>query len=950
MITMSEIATLNKSILGLSGTIENFIKSMGSFEKASESAKKKVTELTKAQEALGLTIRNGELISKRTGNRVNEFGQEVTKVGDKMLAFNKRSAILNETIKELNKSNERFNLGMKSFNEYQKRGGNLAEYLAEFISSSREEITIFGVEAAKARKVMYGFLPPGVFRILNKFSSTLQLFGGQYRKLVTDSGAAKDEIEALKEALKFATEEKEIQGLQERLADLETPDNLFTTIFTKFGKLKKLMANPLPLNFDQEGINEMDSYAQKAKSLFLKNFTITLTPDKKDELKKTKDLVKSLRKPIQVNQNEMRKARDAKASLLGVSNRDVKKTKKAYDDITEKVKKMEANLVAVSVANPAMAKNFRKSLDTLKKDQEQARKEMLYAETDYQAEVEKVAGKVSDYDPNIKRLKDLEKYTNRQKELEEEGIKGVRKVYTDLYKDFGQMQKVFKEGMDNSEAILGIETSMGKLSGEIANAEATMEALVSRAEMFPDNPEYFDSVIKQQEALNELFERQENLQGALLKKQVEQSGLKELKTKIADNKTLIEQAEEMKIRMSEQLEFEKKRVAEAKELISAGGLSKKALENAQKEIEQGEINIAGAYTNLQKADEDIETAEKENEQAKEQIALLKDMREASIDKLLDRHPFFKGINKLRKGLKNIIPMLGQALRAFMMGFIYISLAILGILALVKIFGPTIKETFTTVMKFISPLLEYAMGFATMIFDGAKKVFGAFFGNGTFEDAIDGLFEIAIGLLGFASTLIIAALVALGAFIVLGTKIALKKIIAYVKGMFTSTKKFLKGMVIILAIVGTIVALIMGAPVWLAVVIGLVIFKVGSKLVKPIKKAVDFIVKIARGIKKAISDIWPLAEGGTVKNNGVQLVGEKGPELVSLPKGSQVFSNKDSVGMVKNAKTMSNGTTNNISITINAKDTSRAEMDRIAREVSRTITNSIQRQSNTSNLR
>ncbi len=106
---MSDVVKLNKSILGLTGTIEKFVESMGKIDKINDSATKKVRELTKAQDALGLTLKKNDLVSKRTGNKVNEFGEEITKVGDKMLAFNKRSSILSETIKELNKNNERFN-------------------------------------------------------------------------------------------------------------------------------------------------------------------------------------------------------------------------------------------------------------------------------------------------------------------------------------------------------------------------------------------------------------------------------------------------------------------------------------------------------------------------------------------------------------------------------------------------------------------------------------------------------------------------------------------------------------------------------------------------------------------------------------------------------------------------------------------------------------------------
>ena len=54
---MSEIATLNKSILGLSGNIENLIKSLGNMETRATTVNKKVKELNNAQKALGLSYR-----------------------------------------------------------------------------------------------------------------------------------------------------------------------------------------------------------------------------------------------------------------------------------------------------------------------------------------------------------------------------------------------------------------------------------------------------------------------------------------------------------------------------------------------------------------------------------------------------------------------------------------------------------------------------------------------------------------------------------------------------------------------------------------------------------------------------------------------------------------------------------------------------------------------------
>ena len=183
--------------------------------------------------------------------------------------------------------------------------------------------------------------------------------------------------------------------------------------------------------------------------------------------------------------------------------------------------------------------------------------------------------------------------------------------------------------------------------------------------------------------------------------------------------------------------------------------------------------------------------------------------------------------------------------------------------------------------------------------------------------------------------------ALGTFIVAGTIRALKGIKSYVFGMFRDGKTFLKRLSVILAIAGTIIALIAGAPVAIAILIGLAIFKGFQKAIKPI-------IRIASAIKKIFDKLPFMADGG-VSQGGLTVVGEEGPELVQLPTGSRVFSNSDSAKMVAPTK---GGTVNNnsINITINAKDTSKAEMDRIAKEVSRTITNSIQRQSNTSNLR
>ena len=90
----------------------------------------------------------------------------------------------------------------------------------------------------------------------------------------------------------------------------------------------------------------------------------------------------------------------------------------------------------------------------------------------------------------------------------------------------------------------------------------------------------------------------------------------------------------------------------------------------------------------------------------------------------------------------------------------------------------------------------------------------------------------------------------------------------------------------------------------------------------------------------------MAKGG-VSKGGMTLVGEEGPELVNLSKGSRVFSNADSKKMLSNG---SSNTVNNFNITINAKDTSKAEMRRIANELGNMINSKMNRTGATRTMR
>ena len=97
------------------------------------------------------------------------------------------------------------------------------------------------------------------------------------------------------------------------------------------------------------------------------------------------------------------------------------------------------------------------------------------------------------------------------------------------------------------------------------------------------------------------------------------------------------------------------------------------------------------------------------------------------------------------------------------------------------------------------------------------------------------------------------------------------------------------------------------------------------------------------IKWAIDQIDPFSEGG-VSSGGMAVVGEKGPELVKLPQGSRVHSNKNSKKLVSNS-----GGGNTINITINARDTSDAELRRIADKIGNMVNNKINRRTSSGSM-
>ena len=85
----------------------------------------------------------------------------------------------------------------------------------------------------------------------------------------------------------------------------------------------------------------------------------------------------------------------------------------------------------------------------------------------------------------------------------------------------------------------------------------------------------------------------------------------------------------------------------------------------------------------------------------------------------------------------------------------------------------------------------------------------------------------------------------------------------------------------------------------------------------------------------LSQIGLFSSGGVA--NGLSIVGEKGPELINLPKGTRVHSNADSRKMI------SKGNTNNINVSVNGRlGASDQELRNIARKVGSMVSQEINR--------
>jgi len=268
-LTAAYLKPIEKALLDMNVQLGNYQKAIlkatkatDAFVKKEEEAKRKAKELNTVLKVLDASYNKDKDQFEIRGKKVDEFGRRLNKVGDVITTFNKRTSILGLSIKELQDQGKSFEIfSRETLKEYRKQGGNILEFIAEGISGTREEITLLGMEGAKFRRILYGFFPPGAFRLINKAATVFQFFGSAVRRS-TDSGKEHQEtLKKLREERKKLEEEgKDTTEIENAIkAHMEGGEGKISPLellMKGFNKIPKMSNNKLQLN--REGLIPSD--------------------------------------------------------------------------------------------------------------------------------------------------------------------------------------------------------------------------------------------------------------------------------------------------------------------------------------------------------------------------------------------------------------------------------------------------------------------------------------------------------------------------------------------------------------------------------------------------------------------------------------------------------------------------------------------------------------------
>ena len=267
---------------------------------------------------------------------------------------------------------------------------------------------------------------------------------------------------------------------------------------------------------------------------------------------------------------------------------------------------------------------------------------------------------------------------------------------------------------------------------------------------------------------------------------------------------------------------------------------------------------------------------------------------------------WKGFKGFFKGMGMIFKLVGK----FMLYFVLIVTGLFFLYRAFQMIQEPLKkgfDKFLEVWAYFSEIIGFGIA---LISEGLSDIIYGF-QSGDFTSVLWGFIQIAIGLLTVAWGIFVGVIFGLLA----GISQTLWSIFTQGDSMAESVARGITSLLYIAAGIAIVIGAIYSFPLLIA----------GA-----------FIGLLAIAADTIVAKIWPYADGGTTKT-GLSLVGERGPELVKLPVGSRVYSNKDSRGMLSGGTTIQN----NITVTgrVGASD---AEIRDIASKLSRELNNRMNR--------
>jgi len=319
--------------------------------------------------------------------------------------------------------------------------------------------------------------------------------------------------------------------------------------------------------------------------------------------------------------------------------------------------------------------------------------------------------------------------------------------------------------------------------------------------------------------------------------------------------------------------------------------------------------------------------------------------------------------KLGKKWKTVLPNLGFVMSKLKMAMMYFVMVLIGmflVIRVVKMMWDAMKDygDFLTDIGMKGMEIGYRLG---QLWAKFKDWAGALWSliKSVFTGDMDGFIE---NLMAFAweSLLLVWELAKTAASLALTLAIGLFfGFVNWVKKPGHLTK-LLKGITTVLTIwavwtlakwvVSAVTSYMIGlmsatAIIWV-IGIGLLLLFVTAfhkEIWAGIEKIGQWFLDLPGRIGKWLKDVIPgIATGGTIQSGGVAVVGERGPELVTLPKGATVYSHQESkkLGNQKNQS----GIPNNTNITVNVNGRLGAS-DRELRDIAKKVGSMINREIN-----